>query len=53
MLDLADLCGNIIGTIFAFLLCLGYQAPVWGAIGLEIRTDFAGQTCAFFAQDLG
>lgn len=30
-----------------------YQFVVWGAIGFEIRTDFAGNTCAFFAQDLG
>lgn len=30
-----------------------YEFAVWGAIGFEIRTDFAGNTCAFFAQDLG
>ena len=30
-----------------------YEFVVWGAIGYEIRTDFAGRTCALFAQDLG
>lgn len=28
-----------------------YEFVVWGAIGFEIRTDFAGNTCVFFAQD--
>jgi hypothetical protein len=27
-----------------------YEFVVWGAIGFEIRTDFAGNTCALFAQ---
>lgn len=27
-----------------------YQFVVWGAIGFEIRTDFADRTCALFAQ---
>lgn len=26
-----------------------YQFVVWGAIGFEIRTDFAGRTCALYA----
>lgn len=26
-----------------------YQFVVWGAIGFELRTDFAGNTCAFYA----
>lgn len=30
-----------------------FEFVVWGAIGFEVRTDFAGKTCAFFAQDLG
>jgi len=30
-----------------------YEFVVWGAIGYEVRTDFTGNTCAFFAQDLG
>jgi hypothetical protein len=30
-----------------------YEFVVWGAIGFEVRTDFSGKTCAFFAQDLG
>ena len=30
-----------------------YDFVVWGAIGFEVRTDFASNTCAFFAQDLG
>ncbi len=30
-----------------------YEFVVWGAIGFEVRTDFAGNTCAFFASDLG
>lgn len=30
-----------------------YEFVVWGAIGFEVRTDFAGRTCALFAQDLG
>lgn len=30
-----------------------YEFVVWGAIGFEVRTDFASNTCAFFAQDLG
>ena len=30
-----------------------YEFVNWGAIGFEIRTDFAGNTCAVFAQDLG
>ena len=30
-----------------------YDFVVMGAIGFEVRTDFSGKTCAFFAQDLG
>lgn len=30
-----------------------YEFVVWGAIGFEVRTDFAGNTCTFFASDLG
>lgn len=30
-----------------------YEFTVWGAIGFEVRTDFSGKTCVFFAQDLG
>lgn len=30
-----------------------YEFVVWGAAGFEVRTDFFGKTCAFFAQDLG
>lgn len=30
-----------------------YEFVVWGAIGYEVRTDYNGNTCAFFAQDLG
>ena len=30
-----------------------YEFVVWGAIGFEVRTDYFGNTCAFFAQDLG
>lgn len=30
-----------------------FEFVVWGAIGFEVRTDFSGKTCAFFAQDLG
>ena len=30
-----------------------FEFVVWGAIGFEVRTDFASKTCAFFAQDLG
>lgn len=26
-----------------------YDFVVWGAIGFEVRTDFAGNTCAFYA----
>ena len=26
-----------------------YEFVVWGAVGFEVRTDFAGQTCAFYA----
>lgn len=29
-----------------------YEFVVWGAIGFEIRTDFAGNTCAFFAHEI-
>ncbi len=29
-----------------------YEFVVWGAIGFEVRTDFAGNTCAIMAQDL-
>jgi hypothetical protein len=29
-----------------------YNFVVWGAVGYEVRTDFAGNTCALFAQDL-
>lgn len=28
-----------------------YEFVVWGAIGFEVRTDFAGNTCALFAQE--
>lgn len=27
-----------------------YEFAVWGAIGFEVRTDYAGQTCAFYAE---
>lgn len=27
-----------------------YEFAVWGAIGFEVRTDFAGNTCAFYAE---
>ena len=27
-----------------------YEFVVWGAIGFEVRNDFAGRTCALFAQ---
>jgi len=27
-----------------------YEFAVWGAIGFEVRTDYAGQKCALFAQ---
>ena len=30
-----------------------YEFVVWGAIGFEVRTDFASRKCAMFAQDLG
>jgi len=30
-----------------------YEFVVWGAICFEVRTDFKGNTCASFAQDLG
>lgn len=30
-----------------------YMFAVWGAIGFSVRTDFSGNTCAVFAQDLG
>lgn len=30
-----------------------YEFVVWSAIGFEVRTDFSGKTCAFFAQNLG
>jgi hypothetical protein len=26
-----------------------YNFAVWSAIGFEVRTDFAGNTCAFYA----
>jgi len=26
-----------------------YEFVVWGAVGFEVRTDFAGNTCAFYA----
>ncbi len=29
-----------------------YEFAVWGAIGYEVRTDFAGKTCAFFAREI-
>lgn len=29
-----------------------YDFVVWGAVGYEVRTDYFGNTCAFFAQDL-
>ena len=29
-----------------------YEFVVWGAIGFEVRTDFAGNTCAFFAREI-
>lgn len=29
-----------------------YEFVVWGAIGFEVRTDFASNTCAFFAHDI-
>lgn len=29
-----------------------YEFVVWGAIGFEVRTDFAGKTCAFFAREI-
>lgn len=29
-----------------------YQFVVWGAAGYEIRTDFAGNTCALYAADM-
>lgn len=29
-----------------------YEFVVWGAIGFEVRTDFFGNTCAFFAQEI-
>ncbi|MBV1929891.1 MAG: phage coat protein [Gammaproteobacteria bacterium] len=29
-----------------------YEFVVWGAIGFEVRTDFAGNTCAFFAHEI-
>lgn len=28
-----------------------YEFAVWGAFGFEIRTDFAGNTCAFYASE--
>lgn len=28
-----------------------YEFVVWGAIGFEVRTDFAGLTCAFYASE--
>ena len=27
-----------------------YEFAVWGAIGFEVRTDYAGLTCAFYAE---
>lgn len=30
-----------------------YEFVTWAAIGFEVRTDYYGKTCAFFAQDLG
>ena len=29
-----------------------YEFAVWGAIGFEVRTDFAANTCAFFAHEI-
>lgn len=29
-----------------------YEFVVWGAIGFQVRTDFAGNTCAFFAHEI-
>ena len=29
-----------------------YEFAVWGAIGFEVRTDFSGNTCAFFAHEI-
>jgi len=26
-----------------------YEFVVWGAVGFEVRTDFAGKTCALYA----
>lgn len=28
-----------------------YEFAVWGAIGFQVRTDFAGNTCALYASD--
>ena len=30
-----------------------YEFATWAAIGFEVREDYFGNTCAFFAQDLG
>jgi hypothetical protein len=30
-----------------------YEFAVWGAIGFEVRSDYFGNKCALFAQDLG
>lgn len=30
-----------------------YEFAVWGAIGFEVRTDYDGNKCTMFAQDLG
>jgi hypothetical protein len=29
-----------------------YEFAVWGAIGYQVKTDFDGRSCAFFAQEL-
>jgi hypothetical protein len=29
-----------------------YEFVVWGAAGFEVRTDFSGKTCAFYASEL-
>lgn len=29
-----------------------YEFVIWGAIGFEIRNDFSGKTCVFFASEL-
>lgn len=30
-----------------------YEFAVWAAVGFQVKTDYSGNTCAMFAQDLG